>query len=130
MKKMFFVLTSVIMSVFLFSACEQSDGLKDVDTTDFSKNERGNNNDQGENEGNGKKTPVGNQPILTPDIEEILYDISDINYVYEQIYYGNLFWSEKYPPRFFCKSLIDLENTLMYIASRMILIWRATSIPI
>ena len=66
MKKMHFVLVLAIVSVFLLGSC----GLTErPDSEILSELSRGNDYDQGEDEGNGKKPPVVNPPEITPPEE-------------------------------------------------------------
>ena len=62
MKKMYFVLISVVVCAFLFVACEHI-GVLDTEktvsgTSTTVESAKGNNNDQGEDEGNRKKPPI------------------------------------------------------------------------
>ena len=81
MKKMHFVLISVIVCVFLFFSCGKT-GVLELDTEKAVSEtsttvESGNDNDQGEDEGNGNKPPIVVQPGDEPE-PEIEYEIVNL----------------------------------------------------
>jgi len=76
MKKMYFVLISVVVCAFLFVACEHI-GVSKLDTEKTGsgtsttvESAKSNNNDQGEDEGNRKKPPVIDQPKDDPETDD------------------------------------------------------------
>jgi|GEM_PF-1887143 len=63
MKKMLLMLISVVVCALLFTACGQTD-VSELDSSITAPVGLNNNNDQGEDEGNGKKPPVVVPPVV------------------------------------------------------------------
>ena len=122
MKKMYFMLISVIVCAFLSVGCGQT-GTSDLDTGKaVSENSTSvgftNDNDQGEDEGNGKKPPIVIPPEIEPPkeqeeqppIDDIVKPV--IKYLRCSDYLRTSFTSDMYPPRFIFKSVTEFEDCI------------------